>query len=96
MHSFLKRWQAHSGSDPFVSMMSVAREDQAIQQHLLAILRQNRFNRHSLLNTWITDLQMQGAPESFINALAFLLDDDVAARALDLLEDDAERAKFSP
>lgn len=88
MYSFLKRWQAHSGSDPFISMISVAREDPAIQQHLLAILRQSSFNRHSLLNTWIRDLQMQGAPESFINALAFLLDDEVAARALEVLEED--------
>jgi hypothetical protein len=89
MHSFLKRWQAHSGSDPFISMMSVAREDQAISQHLAAILKQSQFNRHSLLNTWINDLQMQGAPESFVNALAFLLDDEVAARALQVLEKDA-------
>jgi len=87
MFSFLKRWQAHSGSDPFFSLMMVAREDVDIRLHLMAILNQDAFNRHSLLNTWIRELQLQGAPESFIKALGFLLDDDVATRAIDILEE---------
>ena len=86
MFNFLRRWRARSNTDPFMSLMVVATEDEAIQEHLLAILRQDRFNRHSLLNTWIADLELQSAPESFIQALGFLLNDDVAARALSILE----------
>ena len=85
MFNFLKHWRARSSTDPFVSLMVVATEDDAIRQHLLAILQQDSFNRHSLLNTWIEDLKMQSAPESFTRALGFLLDDDVAARALSVL-----------
>ncbi|MDK1023345.1 MAG: hypothetical protein QGD92_03835 [Gammaproteobacteria bacterium] len=86
MFNFLKRWQAQSRSEPFLSLMVVASEDEAMQQHLLAILRQNSFNRHSLLNTWIAELILQSAPESFTRALGFLLDDEVAERALAVLE----------
>jgi hypothetical protein len=86
MFNFLERWRARSSTDPFMSLMVVATEDEAVQQHLLAILRQDSFNRHSLLNTWIEDLKLQSAPESFTRALGFLLDDDVAERALSILE----------
>jgi hypothetical protein len=96
MFSFLKRWQAGSSSDPFLSLMVLASEDDVIRQHLLAILSQDKFNRHSLLNTWIEDLKLQIAPESFIRAVACLLDDEVAARALSVLESDSGSSIINP
>lgn len=73
-------------SDPFLTMMVVAREDPAVRDALLAILAQESFQRRSLLNTWIGELRLEGAPAAFIEALAHLLDDDTAGRARELLE----------
>jgi hypothetical protein len=72
-------------SEPFITLMQVAREDPEIKRVLLGILRQNEFNRTSILNTTIEEMRYKGAPESFITALACLLDKDVAQRAYDLL-----------
>ena len=85
MFEFLKRQQSRSNEDAFVALMVVASEDAEIRAQLLGILTQDRFNRYSLLNTWISDLKMQGAPDLFIEALAYLLDDDLANRAREIL-----------
>jgi hypothetical protein len=71
--------------EPFVTFMQVAKEDPEIKQAIIGILNQNEFNRTSILNTYIEEMRYKGAPESFISALACLLDKDVAQRAYDLL-----------
>ena len=72
-------------SEPFISLMQVAREDPEIKRVLIGILRQNEFNRTSILSTTIEEMRYKGAPPSFIAALACLLNTAVADRAYDLL-----------
>jgi hypothetical protein len=72
-------------TEPFVTFMQVAKEDPDIRRVLLGILSQDEFNRSSILNTYIEEMRYKGAPESFVAALACLLDKDVAQRAYDLL-----------
>ena len=45
------------------------------------------FNRQSLLNTWIADLELQNAPQELRRILTYLLDGEVAKTALRLLEE---------
>lgn len=73
-------------SEPFVTLIRVAQEDVQIKNLLLGILSQNRFNRESILNSYINDLTLKKAPQEFISAIACLLDGDVAKKALEILE----------
>lgn len=77
---------ARNGNDALVSLIAVAREDEKIGEALLAVLRQESFQRQSMLNTWIAQLNLEGAPAAFVGALACLLDDGTADRARTLLE----------
>ena len=70
----------------FVVLMRVAQEDTAIRQQLVTILSRNAFHRKSILNSYVDDLRFKKAPPEFISAVACLLDDAVAERALDLLK----------
>ena len=71
--------------EAFVTFMQVAKEDPEIKQTVIGILGQDEFNRTSILNTYIEEMRYKGAPESFISALACLLDKDVAQKAYDVL-----------
>ncbi len=73
-------------TEPFVTLIRVAREDVQLKNHLLAILSQNRFNRESILNSYINELTFKKAPQEFIVAIACLLDPGVAKKAFEILK----------
>ena len=73
--------------ETFVTLIQVAREDEHIRRTLRSLLGLDPFHRRSLLNQWLADLRRRRAPDDFIQALTCLLDDDVAAKALELIED---------
>ena len=73
-------------NEAFVTLMRVAREDPEIGRMLNTILGLDRFNRKSLLNTWVEELTMKSAPRDFIEAVGSLVDDDIAARALEVIK----------
>ena len=77
-------------NEAFVGLVLEACRERDFRVQLEAILRQNSFNRQSLLNTMIGDARMQGADADFVDALAALTDDAVAARVLDLLTQELE------
>jgi hypothetical protein len=72
-------------NEPLVTLIRVAQEDVEIKRHLLAILSQNKFNRESILNSYLEELRLKQAPQEFISAIACLLDDDVAEKVLEIL-----------
>jgi hypothetical protein len=80
-----EKFKNNQTDEPFIAFMQVAKEDPEIKQAVIGILSQNEFNRSSILNTYIEEMRYKGAPESFISALACLLDKDVAQRAYDVL-----------
>jgi len=69
-----------------VTLIRVAQEDVGIKKHLLAILSQNKFNRESILNSYLEELRLKQASQEFISAIACLLDDDVAEKVLEILK----------
>jgi hypothetical protein len=86
MRLFGKKNKSVGKNEPFVMLIRVARENVQIKNHLLGILSQNRFNRESILNSYIDDLTLKKAPIEFIEAIACLLDGDVANKALEILK----------
>lgn len=77
-------------TEPFVTLMQLAQEDREIKETLMAILSKDEFNRTSILNTYIEEMQLKGAPKSFISAIACLLDEGVAQKAYTVLQEDAK------
>ena len=73
--------------EDFIRFMQVARDDREIHQRLVMVLSQDDFNRQSLLNTWISDLELQKAPEELRRVFTYLLDSEIAAAALSLLRE---------
>ncbi len=84
----MNRLYSQPDDEPFVQLMSVAREDADIRAQLISILQQDPFNRKSRLNTWIRTIQLEQAPASFIHAVTYLLEDEIADKALQLLSGD--------
>ena len=76
-----------TSDDNFLTLLSVAQDSPQIRVQLLSVLRHTPFQRKSLINTWLEDLKLAGAPRELQNALSALLDEDVADRALLLLQE---------
>ncbi len=76
-----------AGDEDFIRFMQIAREDQEIHQRLVMVLSQDDFHRQSLLNTWISDLELQQAPEELSRVLTYLLDRENAAAALKQMQE---------
>ena len=72
--------------ETFVSLIRTALKDKDIGSRLRAILHQPPFHRKSLLHAMLADLKLQSAPPDFIQAIACLLDDEVATKARKLLD----------
>jgi len=74
--------------DTFVVLMRAAQEEPLVRKRLLPILRLDSRNRASLLDTMVSELRLQGAPSDFVEAIGLLKNDDVAEKALGLLENE--------
>ena len=69
----------------FVTLMRVAREDAGVRKVLTEIVDQPPLRRKALLDAVIPGMRAKGAPEEFIEAIGFLLDDAVAAKAREMI-----------
>ncbi|MBF0120029.1 MAG: hypothetical protein HQK79_14435 [Desulfobacterales bacterium] len=72
-------------NETFVTLIQVALENQEIKESLLNILSLDNFNRKSALNTFIEHMTFKQAPKKFVTAIACLIDDAVAQKALKIL-----------
>lgn len=77
--------QTVADNEEFITLIRVAREDREVRTQLAAILAQPSFHRQSLLNAMISEMKLKAAPLEFINAIACLLDDAIAAKARELI-----------
>jgi hypothetical protein len=69
----------------FITMLRVACEDEKINSQLERILSLPDSNRQSLIQMWVSDLLVAGAPKDFIAAIACLADDQVAEKAYEVI-----------
>ncbi len=87
LNTIISRFRGASAQfdEPLVQLIATARDDAEIRKRLIMVLEQDAFQRHSSLNTWIRELQLHEAPEPFVRAIRFLLVEETADAALDLL-----------
>lgn len=76
----------HPQGDALVTLLAAAREDATMREHLRLLLAQEDFQRQSLINSWVSELRMQGAPVYLIRAIGELTDNDRAHRAREILD----------
>jgi hypothetical protein len=69
----------------FVTMILAAREDPAIRAALEAILALPTSQRRSFINTLTADMKKGAAPADFVEAIAYLQDDEVAQKVREAL-----------
>jgi len=84
---FRKRKKFAGQNDPFITLIRVAQEDTEIRERLFTILTLDKFNRESILNSYLEEMRLKQAPAEFISAIACLLDDDIAQKALEILQE---------
>jgi len=73
-------------NETFVTLIRVAQEKPEARKTFGGILRQSPFHRQSMLNTLIEEMKLKGAPAEFVSALSALLNDDVADRAMEMIQ----------
>ncbi|MDZ7684790.1 MAG: hypothetical protein U5O39_07075 [Gammaproteobacteria bacterium] len=83
---FKRLFSDYPEGDELVTLMAAAREDMAMRQHLLLLLTHEDFQRQSLINSWVAEMRMQGAPACLIRAISSLADNDCAYRAREILD----------
>lgn len=80
-----KKPKTIADNDVFVTLLRVAQEDADVRRTLIGLLRLSPFHRKSRLNTLIQTMKLQHAPEDFVAAVAALLNDDVAQKAVETI-----------
>jgi hypothetical protein len=65
----------------FITMLQTACEDESVYARLERLLEMPDQKRQAVVHAWVNDLLIAKAPRDFIQAIACLLDDQVAEKA---------------
>jgi len=71
--------------DSFGTLIQIMRDDEDINEKVMAVLRLDSYKRRTILNNWLEQLRIQKAPQNLINALSSLFDDKVAEQVLQFI-----------
>jgi hypothetical protein len=71
--------------DSFITMLRTACESQMVYERLENLLSMPDDRRQGLVHVWVTDLLIAEAPRDFVQALACLLDNQVAEKAYEVI-----------
>ncbi len=79
IRTYLKQ---RKSQDALISLIQVADETPEIKAHLILILSQPVQQRSELISRWISDLKEEGAPDTLVELLALLEDQQLAEQTL--------------
>ena len=71
--------------DSFGTLIQIMRDDEDINEKVMAVLRLDSYKRRTILNNWLEQLRIQKAPQNLINSLSSLFDDKVAEQVLQFI-----------
>lgn len=69
----------------FISLLRAACDDDKVNSALERLLSFPDEKRREFVQSWVSDLLIQKAPQDFIEAIACLLDDAVAEKAYEVI-----------
>lgn len=71
--------------ESFVTMLTIACEDESVHQRLERLLQMPDRRRQAVVRAWVSDLLIAQAPSDFTQAIGCLLDDRVAEKAYEVI-----------
>jgi len=71
--------------ETFITMLRTACDDRQVYERLERLLSLPDEKRQAMVRTWVSDLLIAEAPQDFTNAVACLLDDQVAEKAYEAI-----------
>lgn len=71
--------------DTFITMLRTACEDENVNARLERLLSMPDQKRQAVVHSWVTDLLIAEAPRDFVQAIACLLNDQVAEKAYEVI-----------
>lgn len=74
--------------ESFITLVRVADEDAGVRAALTRLLARTDPARRAFVHAWVSELLVAGAPADFIDAIACLADDAIAARLRGLIAPD--------
>jgi ribulose bisphosphate carboxylase small subunit len=74
-----------SENEDFVNLIQIAKDDDNMKNQLISILGLDPINRKKVLNDIITKMKNNNESKSLIDAFTYLLDDDIASKAYQII-----------
>ncbi|HXM83192.1 MAG TPA: hypothetical protein VN929_14860 [Burkholderiales bacterium] len=71
--------------DSFITMLLAACENRMVYERLENLLSMSDDTRQAVVHSWVTDLLIAEAPLDFVQAIACLLDNQVAEKAYEVI-----------
>jgi hypothetical protein len=71
--------------DGFITMLLAACDSQVVYDRLESLLSLPDPERQALVYSWVNDLLIAEAPRDFVQAIACLLDDQIAEKAYEVI-----------
>ena len=71
--------------DSFITMLLAACENRMVYERLENLLSMPDDTRQAVVHSWVTDLLIAEAPLDFVQAIACLLDNQVAEKAYEVI-----------
>lgn len=76
-----------TADEMFVDLLRVAHEDERIRKFLITVSSLDDFERTSLVNSFVMEMTLKGAPGEFIQAIGALRDKELAAKVKSYLDE---------
>jgi hypothetical protein len=80
-----KKKQENAFDDTFIRLIQVAIQEKEVKDRIIKILSLEKDKRNFALRTWIREMKFKKAPEDFITAISYFLEDGVAEKALKII-----------
>ena len=71
--------------ESFGTLIEIMRDDEDINEKVIAVLRLDSYKRRAILNNWLEQLRIQNAPQNLINSLSVLFNDTIAEQVLQFI-----------
>ena len=71
--------------ETFITMLQTACEDQEVYERLERLLSMPDARRRAVVHAWVSDMLIADAPRDFVQAIACLLDNQVAEKAYEVI-----------
>jgi len=81
-----KREESNNKFEPLERLIQAMKNDPLINAEVIKILRLSPYQRRSVLNNWLEQLENRQAPQNLRKALSYLFDDMIVFELLKIIQ----------